>query len=177
MNISKEDLKAERHRLGPDGQADLRAAVRYTGAVHVDTQLLEALGSRESNMMNIIGDGGHGRGMYQLDDRYQQPYLHGHRGCRNGSNTPAYSNALAPGRVPTIFAGAAQACRIIEANIVYAKHAGVPYGEWMKFALSAYNAGLGGAEKGFKEGDSDRYTTGHDYAKDVLERRDALAKM
>jgi Putative peptidoglycan binding domain len=35
--------------------------------------LLFAIGSRETNLTNEVGDGGHGHGVWQLDDRWHQP--------------------------------------------------------------------------------------------------------
>lgn len=32
--------------------------------------LLHAVGSRETNLRNVVGDGGHGHGVFQLDDRF-----------------------------------------------------------------------------------------------------------
>lgn len=34
--------------------------------------LLHAVGSRETNLRNVVGDGGHGHGVFQLDDRWHQ---------------------------------------------------------------------------------------------------------
>jgi hypothetical protein len=184
VNITVEELKAQRHKAGVRGwQDDMRAAIKYAETlphiehVHVDLDMLEALGSRETNLENITGDGGHGRGFVQQDDRFQQDFLHSHKGCANGTNKPIYASALPKGRVPTIFAGSVQAIRIIEANIAYAKEIGVPNGKRMHFALAAYNAGLGGATRGWKEGDVDKYTAGGDYGIDVIQRRAALVRM
>lgn len=33
------------------------------------TNLLYAVGSRETNLMNEVGDGGHGHGLFRLDNR------------------------------------------------------------------------------------------------------------
>ena len=34
--------------------------------------MLFAIGSRETNLTNEVGDGGHGHGVWQLDDRWHQ---------------------------------------------------------------------------------------------------------
>jgi peptidoglycan hydrolase-like protein with peptidoglycan-binding domain len=44
----------------------------------------------------------------------------------------------------------------------------------VKAACSAYNGGEGGAARGLREGDSDKYTTGHDYGADVVARMRSL---
>lgn len=155
-------------RPKPSDAVQIRAAVR--DYPHVSYSLAVAIADRESNCKNIVGDRGHGRGMFQLDDRYQRDFLATHRGCKSGSSVPIYKNALAKGRVPTVYAGATQMCRIIESNIAQAKRAGVPHGHRLRVAISGYNAGLQGALAGYRRGNSDVNTTGHDYAKDVFKR-------
>jgi hypothetical protein len=34
--------------------------------------LLYAVGSKETNLRNVVGDGGHGHSVFQLDDRWHQ---------------------------------------------------------------------------------------------------------
>ena len=59
----------------------------------------------------------------------------------------------------------------MRANLDYARKKGIPERDRLKFALSAYNAGAGGAWSGYREeGDSDARTTGRDYGRDVLAR-------
>lgn len=174
MDWTSGSLRAERHRLGRSGQAMIRAAIAYTRTPHMTLVLAEAIASRETGMQNIVGDGGHGRGMFQDDDRYLDAFLRSHVGCKSGSTIPIYASALPKGRVPTIFAGAVQLCRTIDANIAHAKRIGVPSGRRTKFALAAYNAGLGGAERGWAMGDADKFTAGRDYGSDTLAREHAL---
>src|ERR1044072_4207136 len=41
--------------------------------------MLLAIASRETNMQDIVGDGGHGRGLFQIDDRFHGDWLDAHR--------------------------------------------------------------------------------------------------
>lgn len=106
---------------------------------------LYALGSRETNLSahfeQTPGDGGHGHGTWQLDDRSH--------------------------KIPKPFPMDMQcdmAAALIASLIAHFKGN-------VKAAFSAYNAGIGGAERGLREtGNSDQYTTGRDYGQDTLDR-------
>jgi hypothetical protein len=122
--------------------------------------LLLAVASRETNCRNITGDGGHGRGVFQIDDRFHRDWL-------------AENGAGGAGAVPPVEAAARYAGRLLAGNLEFGRRNGVREGDLLKFALSAYNAGAGGALAGYRKGDSDRGTTGRDYGRDVLERLSA----
>src|SRR3954471_11864244 len=112
MNITEGQLLAQYKALTVGKRLALRRAA--SKGDHIDYALLCAIGSRETNLHNIVGDGGHGRGMFQQDDRYQQSFLSSTRGCKSGSSIPIYKTALQQGRVPTIGAGARRCVQIIE---------------------------------------------------------------
>ena len=162
-------LRQQARKLGPVARAQIHHAVR--NSKHVSYELALAIASRETNMVNKVGDGGHGRGIFQLDDRYQRAFLESHRGCRSGTNLAIYKSAFPAGRVPGIYAGAVRMCQIMDSNVAQAIRDNVPSGKRLRLAISAYNAGYQGALIGFQNsGDSDKNTTGHNYAKDVLGR-------
>lgn len=119
--------------------------------------LLLAIASQETDMNDVVGDGGHGRGLFQIDDRFHRDFL-----ARNG--------AAGPGGRPPVPAAARYAAGLVRANLDFAARNGVREPDRLKFCLSAYNAGAGGALAGYREGDSDRRTTGRDYGKAVLGR-------
>jgi hypothetical protein len=171
MQISSADLLRQHEGLsGPARQAIGRAAAK---APHVDRALVEALASRETNMRNITGDGGHGRGMWQADDRWQEVWLRSVRGCENGTSTPSHPNAWPKGLVPTISAGAMFAVRTLEANVGECVREGVRDGDRLFVAVAAYNRGLHGAITAYKQGGRrrvDAVTANGNYATDVLER-------
>jgi hypothetical protein len=130
-------------------------------------------------MRNITGDGGHGRGIVQADDRYQEAFLRGTKGCRSGESTPIYESAWPKGRVPTIGAGAAFAVRTLEANVAECKREGVHDGDRLFVAVAGYNRGLHGAIMAYKQGGrhkAEAGTANGNYATDVLERAAYLRK-
>ncbi|MFC4494059.1 N-acetylmuramoyl-L-alanine amidase [Streptomyces ovatisporus] len=103
--------------------------------------LLLAVGSRETNLVNKVGDGGHGHGVWQQDDRWWK--------------VPA-------GFDKDVQAQAEKAAKLLADNI---KAVGLPAG------VAAYNAGLTGVKNALAAGKSaDSATTGGDYAADVLGR-------
>jgi hypothetical protein len=145
MNISEHELWNQAHAFSQ----------RHPGVTHVietkyglPKRILYALGSRETNLAEFYeqhpGDGGHGRGTWQLDDRSHH----------------------IPNPFP-IELQAEMAGKLLHDLIA-------EFGGNVKSALSAYNAGAGGARKGIAAGDSDRFTTGHDYGADVLARLHVL---
>jgi peptidoglycan hydrolase-like protein with peptidoglycan-binding domain len=119
--------------------------------------LLLAVASQETDMNDVVGDGGHGRGLFQIDDRSHTTFLR-----QQGANRA--------GGKPPVPAAAKYAAGLLRFNYDFGVRNGVPEPLRLKFALSAYNAGAGGALEGFRAGDSDRRTTGGDYGKAVLGR-------
>ena len=120
--------------------------------------VLLAIASRETDMNDVVGDGGHGRGLFQIDDRWHASFLGKH-------------GAAGAGGKPPVKEAAQYAAELVRSNLEYGSRKGVPERERLKFALSAYNAGAGGAFKGWEErGDPDARTTGGDYGRDVLAR-------
>ena len=47
-------------------------AERKAGLPH---GMLLAIASRETGCRNVVGDGGHGRGVFQIDDRWHRDWL------------------------------------------------------------------------------------------------------
>ena len=54
--------------------------------------LLLAVASRETNMEDKVGDGGHGRGLFQIDDRFHGDWLAQH-GAPGAGTTPRLADA------------------------------------------------------------------------------------
>jgi hypothetical protein len=144
--------------------------------------LLLAIASRESSMRNIIGGGyfddnnkfvvtGEDRGLWQINQRYHGVWLDSVPGCDSGSYEEDYDSALPQGRVPGLTRAAYKARDLLRGRISYMAENGVPDADVVRVAVAAYNAGTYGALKGYREGDPDKFTTGHDYSKDVLERK------
>jgi hypothetical protein len=96
------------------------------------------------------GDGGHGHGLMQIDDRSFKDYCAGEHWKEPASNIDFGCRILASKR-----AYLARACKLGE--IIE------------RAAIAAYNCGEGKVEKAIDAGaDVDLYTTGHDYSRAVL---------
>jgi peptidoglycan hydrolase-like protein with peptidoglycan-binding domain len=119
-----------------------KAAKRY----HLPPALLMAVMSRETNGVNEVGDGGHGRGLMQIDDRSWGSWLASH----HGGMDPA-SNIM-------------KGAEILRSSI-NSFHGNVRYG------VAAYNCGAGNVENAIRNGYScDHYTANGNYSADVLHR-------
>ena len=68
MNITVATLQAQYTRANADWPFITETNNRYG----FPPCLLHAVASRETNMRNVVGDGGHGHGVFQLDDRWHQ---------------------------------------------------------------------------------------------------------
>jgi hypothetical protein len=176
MNISTHDLEAELDAFGAH-RVEIVTEIAHEGAGDgIGPALLLALGSRETNLRNIAGDMGHGRGWVQIDDRFHGPWLDAHAGCDSGSWDAKYRSALPAGHVPTLTASTLKAIEMLQANMAFGRAKGIPDGQAVRFACAAYNAGPGGAIAGAHAGDVDSGTTGHDYSADVLARKEAITR-
>src|SRR5438093_3717205 len=161
MNIDRQELARQAAKAKTRGWAGI---MRQAEQRHdLPAGLLLAIASRETNMEDIVGDGGHGRGLFQIDDGAHGDWL-------------AQHGAAAPGTIPPLAEAADLAATLLDQNRAFAKSNGVAADQVLVFAVSAYNAGPRGALAGHESGDSDRRTTGGDYGRDVLERLDAIRK-
>lgn len=176
MNITKAQLEAEleafgRHRL------EIVTELTHEGPPdRVGPALLLAMGSRETDLRNIVGDAGHGRGWLQIDDRFHAGWLSQHRGCASGSFKARFASALPQGRVPTLTAATLRAVEMLNSNMQFGLTHGVPQAKALRFALAAYNAGPSGTLSGFQGGDVDANTAHGDYSADVLERKRVVGR-
>lgn len=176
MRITAQQLEDQLEAFGR-AKIEIVAELAHEGpADGIGPALMLALGSRETDLRNIVGDGGHGRGWLQIDDRFHHMWLSNHRGCESGSFKAKFASALPIGRVPTLTASTMFATALLRANAQFAQQHGVPKEQSMRFAIAAYNAGPGGALKGFKAGNVDGETAHRDYSKDVLERKAVVAR-
>jgi LysM repeat protein/soluble lytic murein transglycosylase-like protein len=139
-------LPSQFRQWGPDIEA---SAKKY----HLDPAYVAAVMDRETGGKNEVGDGGHGRGLMQIDDRSHGAWLATHHQGMDPKSNIDYG------------------CSILRVGLDAATQHGLHGDAALKFAASAYNAGLGGAEAGLRAGNSDARTTGHNYGADVLQRR------
>jgi hypothetical protein len=175
MKITTAQLEDQLDRFGPERIRIVAELVHQGPPDGIGTALVLALGSRETNIANIVGDGGHGRGWLQIDDRFHAPWLQAHAGCKSGTWSAKFASALPVGRVPTLTASTLKAIELLHGNVAFATAHNVPSAQRMRFAVAAYNAGAGGAISGLGGGNVDANTAHGDYSADVLSRRDAVA--
>ena len=153
--FTKHSLTAELERARTRGW--LVACSRAEQRAQLPKGLLLAIASQETDMNDVVGDQGHGRGLFQIDDRSHGRFLASHGADR-------------PGGKPPLEPAARYAATLLTDNLAYGRRQGVRETDLLKFAVSAYNAGPGGALQGYRAGDSDRRTTGGDYSRSVLGR-------
>lgn len=134
--------------------------VRASQAHGVPESLLFAIISRESGGQNIRGDGGHGRGLTQIDDRFHGPWLDAHQqGMDPESNIDEGARIL---REAVDWFDTHQHLLPQLSDTAFR----------LRCAIAAYNAGPGGVLRAVRAGeDPDHFTTGGDYSRDVLRRR------
>lgn len=116
--------------------------------------LLFALGSRETNLQNIVGDSGHGRGIWQRDDR----------------SWPIPADYMTRPLLQATDAGA-----LLMSHFAAFRNTN-PAVAW-RAGICAYNAGRTGVQRALAAGRTpDSATTNGDYGSDVLERWSYLAR-
>lgn len=149
MNISDAVLIAQYKALPADWRTLMeQAEVKYG----LPPYLLGAIASRETNMKNVMGDGGNGVGMFQRDKR--------------AWNLSAADISSLLADVPTQIK--------LAASLLAANYKSLS--DW-KAAAAAYNAGAGAVKWRKALGlDVDGGTTGRDYGADVLARQAVLQK-
>ena len=137
----------------------IREAAKQAG---VSPYVICGIGSRESEwgLSRALdqpgpggkGDGGHGRGLMQIDDRW-------HAFARNGKWADPEANLL-------------YAARVLVSSRSYIKQRySLTADALLRATVAGYNCGAGNVAKALKRGlDVDFYTTGRDYSKDVLSR-------
>jgi len=136
-----------------------QAAARYSW---LDASVVAGIGSRESAWGRILsprgpggtGDGGHGRGLMQIDDRFHQTFINSGR-WRNPKDNIDYGID-----------------EVLAKNYSYLDiNTSLQGTDLLRGAIASYNAGLGSVNRALREGrDVDYYTTGQDYSWDVLNR-------
>lgn len=135
-----------------------RIAERYD----ISPAILAAIVSRESRGRNVIGDNGYGHGLVQVDSgsfrawtrRWRASGMPPEEGLRKGAEVFASKRSYLRGRFPDLTNDKLTAA-----------------------TLSSYNAGEGTVAWALRRGASpDRYTTGRNYSRDVLNRAAVFAE-
>lgn len=167
-------VQADLLRFGARRYFEVEEAIAPFRVKDIGERLLVALGTRETNLTNVVShSGGRDRGVFQINVDYHRAALERLPGCPSGAWTPEPGrNAAEDGYVPTLHDGAVVAYMILVNGHKYALNTlGLRGGAAIRFALAAYNAGVGGAQSGQQQGDPDKFTTGSNYSSDVLYNR------
>ena len=152
MAATTDQLKLQLHNARATGIfALLQAGASQAG---LPLAFVLAIGSRETNLTNELGDGGHGHGVLQIDDRYHSIA----RDCDIHADCAKLIN---------------YGCNMLAQNEQWAKRQWPAFtdAQHLKIAASAYNAGEDGAGRGVVAGDADLHTTGGNYGADVMCRK------
>jgi hypothetical protein len=157
---STAQLQIQLNRLNTTAFADMLA--QFAEANNLPKSFLYAIASRETNCKNILGDvqadGPHGVGIIQID--VQHPIARQARDSGSWKTNPA----------PLVEFGA----KLLSADIVQVMHILPSFqgNDILKVAASGYNSGITRALRAASSssGDSDTFTTGKDYGKDVIAR-------
>jgi peptidoglycan hydrolase-like protein with peptidoglycan-binding domain len=153
FNVTPKQLEAQLVAARRAGL--LKACLTAEQGRGLPSALLLAVASRETNCRDVVGDGGHGRGVFQIDDRFHAAFL----------------GQFAPSPTPPIPQAADYAAGLLVAAMKAGKKLKLGGDGLFKFTAAAYNAGIGGATAAFQQhGDPDRGTTGRNYGDDVVTR-------
>lgn len=146
---------------------EVAEAVEFASAVTgEDPFVLAAIAERESAFGRALdasgrGDGGHGHGVWQIDDRYHGEFV-ASGGWRDPVRSAIYAAELLRGNRAQL-------------RVLVGDEVGVEMLE--RAAIAAYNASLRSVVRGIREvGDPDRYTTGGNYSADVMRRAERLRR-
>lgn len=131
--------------LAPNYQRFWLAIRKASAKYGIPIPVLFGVLSRETGGQLINGDGGHGRGPWQIDDRYHQAWLATHDAMDIDASTD-------------------YAASLLKSNLDYFR------GD-LPAAVASYNA----SRARVTVADPDRYTTGGNYSRNVLDRAEQFA--
>jgi hypothetical protein len=157
--ITKQELQAQLKGVREAGLYEfiVGAALEYK----LPVAYLLAVASRETGMKNIAGDGGHGRGMVQIDDRSHFDICNNHDFRKE----------------PALFID--YGAKMLLTNLGWAAKHWPKYTleQRQKIAAAAYNCGCGNVLKAVPQGNCDLYTAHGDYGASVIERMGLIAEI
>ena len=146
------------------------AATRYG----FDQDLLMGIASRETNIRNILGDGGHGHGIMQIDDRSYPDF------CKSDDWKDPRKNILKGAEVLDFVKrreiragiGRRNECKGNRFEGLTLSDLGL-----LRTSVAAYNCGCRAYHAICVYGNPDRSTTGSDYSADVINRAEAFKRL
>jgi hypothetical protein len=137
-------------------------------------ELLLGIASRETNMKNIVGDGGHGYGIMQIDDRSYPDWCHS--GGWKDVNACIQRGALVlDGKREQIRSGEGKSLKV--GGMTFRGASNLSATDLLHVSIAAYNCGLWAFFSFSKGADPDAKSTGRDYSKDVLNRTQVFATL
>lgn len=160
------DVKRQFDRAEKNGWLPLFA--KSAADCGFDRAVLIGIASRETNMRNIVGDGGHGYGLMQIDDRSFPDFCHSGLWQDVGAVIDKGAHVLKEKR-DTIRAGQGKALKI-GAKFNFTGKPNLTDAELLATSIAAYNSGLWAYWGLSTKGDPDLKTTMHDYSADTLKR-------
>lgn len=138
-------------------------AERYDFPVEV----LLGIASRESNIESVVGDGGHGYGIMQIDDRSFSEWCH----CGSWRNPPACiqmgASVLDQHRQMIRHS---QGVELRVGGDAFTGKPGLSDADLLRTSIASYNCGLWAYYGLSVEGDPDFRSTGRNYSADTLAR-------
>lgn len=159
---TQEDLVKQVHLAKESGMYELlHDAAKDHG---LPFSYLLAVASRETNIVNMIGDAGHGIGVIQIDTRF-------HTIAADAKKSGSWHT----NPKPLVEYGAT----LLRNNRNWAAEnwPHMSNSQWLKIAAAAYNCGNENTRKSVAEGDCDKRTTGHNYGRDVIKRMLGFAEI
>lgn len=145
------------------------AAKKY----NFDQDVLMAIASRETNIQNILGDGGHGHGIMQIDDRSYPDF------CNSDDWKDPRKNILKGGEVLNSkrkdisdSVGRRNECKGNRFQGLTLSDLGL-----LRSSIAAYNCGCRAYYAICVYGNPDRSTTGGDYSADVINRAEVFNRL
>lgn len=154
-----QELQMDLNRLEQTGFDEM--LTHHATANGFAPSLFFAIASRETDCVNRLGDvqsdGPHGVGIVQIDIQHDL--------ARQARDSGSWKRNPEP-----LVAFGAQ---LLAANIREAQQTfpALRPDQQLKIAASGYNCGMGKAIAAERSGDSDLYTTGHNYGADVMARK------
>nr|WP_245480776.1 N-acetylmuramoyl-L-alanine amidase [Mesorhizobium sp. M1E.F.Ca.ET.041.01.1.1] len=128
--------------------------------------VMMAIASRETNMRNIIGDGGHGYGIMQIDDRSFPDWVKS--GAWKDANLGIAKGALVlADKREQVEQGRGKRLKVGGRSFVGEAFNG---DQLLRITIASYNSGLRAYYYFSTSGNPDEGTTGRDYSADVLHR-------
>ena len=164
-NITTSQAKAQYDRIVKDGWlAYFKDSAAFYG---LPVEILIAIGSRETNLINEIGDNGRGFSLMQIDIGSFPKW------CESGvwrqvDQAIAKGASVLTDKIKAVMG--LQGKRIICRHGEFIADSNIPDTDVMKIAIAAYNCGEANALYGYSKSAIDMLTTGHDYSGDVLDR-------